>query len=77
MLSHATSFSPDAGLRNVGRVVVAVLGKVDAAIDAVSDVLAVESAVFPQATRPTRRGRSKSAFFTIEVCQQELVSKVR
>lgn len=69
LLSQATSFSPDAGLRNVGRVVVAAVGNVVEMTDGAMVVLAPASVVFPQETKPTRRGRSKSAFFTEPFCR--------
>jgi hypothetical protein len=69
LLSQVISFSPDAGLRKEGAVVVEARGAVVVTVEA-AVVLVADSAVFPQATRPTRRGRSKSAFFTLEVCQE-------
>ena len=50
-------------------VVVAAVGNVDVVIDGAMVVLAAESVVLPQATRLTRRGRSKSAFFTQPFCR--------
>jgi hypothetical protein len=62
------SFSPDAGFRNVGTVV-AVLDAVDVLTIVVGVVVEVESEESLQATSPTRKGRSRSAFFTDSFCR--------
>jgi hypothetical protein len=71
LLSHGISFSPDAALRNVGVVVVAVRGKVDVVRTGAGEVIATESEALLHATSPNSKGRSKSAFFTVPFCRSK------
>jgi hypothetical protein len=70
LLSHWISFSPDAALRNGGVVVVDVAGNVEVVRTVVGVEVATESEELLQATSPNRKGRSKSAFFTFPLCQE-------
>jgi hypothetical protein len=67
---QATSFSPDAGLRNVGTVVVATTGRVEVLTTVVEVGVATEPEEAVQATVPKRKGRSRSAFLTTSFCQE-------
>jgi hypothetical protein len=69
LLSHGTSFSPDAAFRNVGAVVVVARGNVDVVRTGAGEVVATESVALLQATIPNSKGRSRSAFFTVLFCQ--------
>jgi hypothetical protein len=69
LLSHGTSFSPDAAFRNDGVVVVAAAGRVELMSAVVGVVVTAESEALLQATRPIRKGRSRKAFFTVLFCQ--------
>jgi hypothetical protein len=69
LLSHGISFSPDAALRNEGVVDVVATANVDVVRTVAGVEVATESEALLQATSPTRKGRSKKAFFTFLFCQ--------
>jgi hypothetical protein len=64
------SFSPDGGFKNVGTVVVAATGTVEVVATVEGVVVDAESEALLQATSPNSKGRSRSAFFTFPLCQE-------
>jgi hypothetical protein len=74
LLSQVIPFSPDAGLRKVGAVVVVAGGKVVTAGAATEVEGALSTDFVAHAARPTRRGRSSRAFFTGLLCQRFSIS---
>ena len=70
LLLQAISFSPDAGFKKVGTVVVtAAMGAVEVLRTVVGVVVGAELEEPLQATSPKRKGRSSSAFFTDSFCR--------
>ena len=75
LLSHAISFSPEAGFKSDGTVVVVATGSVVVATTTGIVVVAELADFVPHAARPMRKGRSRSAFFTLSFCQRILISR--
>ena len=69
-MSQEISFSPDAGFKNVGTVVVtAAMGAVEVLRTVVGVVVGTKLEEPLQATSPIRKGSSSSAFFTNSFCR--------